>query len=275
MNTINPIVILIIIFAAIALVAVGVIVVKKRKGVFKVSDEVGSNVEENIPKKRINIELKSKLDLLKNFLISPVGYFFMIGSLYLPIWGVMLAFLTVFDAPIVAVIMGVALAYFGWQALSRITPNIFLIMPIGGWITYYIIKACLSVFLGVFVAPVIIGKRITNAITNQLSKSNSKLPSEPVSETSVNSSLTTLDDGVSEFDKMMSSIVVMSEDELEKIHRTLLFYMRDEPVPTEGRDYLSDLLKYRRTPVRGGSVYGCRTYGEIEKLNEAIVNRLS
>lgn len=41
----------------------------------------------------------------------------------------------------------------GWSALNRITPNIFLIMPIIGWVIYFIVKLWLSLLIGVFVMP--------------------------------------------------------------------------------------------------------------------------
>lgn len=42
---------------------------------------------------------------------------------------------------------------FGWIALNRITPNIFLIMPVGGWIVYFLIKLVLSMVVGIVALP--------------------------------------------------------------------------------------------------------------------------
>ena len=58
----------------------------------------------------------------------------------------------------------VAFTYFGWKALNRITPNIFLFMPIIGWVIYFSVKFVLSVIVGMFVAPFQIAKLITNGI---------------------------------------------------------------------------------------------------------------
>lgn len=55
--------------------------------------------------------------------------------------------------------------YFGWQALNKITPNIFLIMPVVGWLIYYLIKGILSAIVGMFVAPMVIAKKIANSVT--------------------------------------------------------------------------------------------------------------
>ena len=57
-------------------------------------------------------------------------------------------------------------AYFGWKALNRITPDIFLIMPLSGWFVYFFIKGFLSAVIGAFVAPFQIGKMIANAASD-------------------------------------------------------------------------------------------------------------
>ena len=114
-------------------------------------------------------EKKSSFDW-KAWLVSPLGKAAMIIVLYFAIMGLAYVVLVAFEGvPVVAVIMAIAFGYFGWQALSRITPNVFLIMPVGGWIAYYIVKGLLSFFLGVFVAPFVIAKKVTTAIQNNLS----------------------------------------------------------------------------------------------------------
>ena len=37
---------------------------------------------------------------------------------------------------------------FGWYALNRITPNIFLVLPLVGWVVYFVIKFMLSALIG-------------------------------------------------------------------------------------------------------------------------------
>jgi hypothetical protein len=49
--------------------------------------------------------------------------------------------------------LGLAGVPWGWSTLNRITPNIFLIMPIIGWVIYFIIKFALSMCIGIFVLP--------------------------------------------------------------------------------------------------------------------------
>jgi len=62
-------------------------------------------------------------------------------------------------------VLGVTLlvcAFFGWTALNRITPQIFLFMSIGGWAIYLLIKGLLAIVVGAFVAPFQIGKIISD-----------------------------------------------------------------------------------------------------------------
>ena len=107
-----------------------------------------------------------KNNAFKNFLISPFGKFVMIVIFYALIWGFMvLCSTTLFENSTYApIIMAVILGYFGWKALNRITPNIFLIMPIGGWFVYFFFKGMLSVAIGMFVAPFVIANMIADAI---------------------------------------------------------------------------------------------------------------
>lgn len=42
----------------------------------------------------------------------------------------------------------------GWKTLSRITPDVFLLMPIIGWVFYLIIKLVLSLCLGLVMLPI-------------------------------------------------------------------------------------------------------------------------
>ncbi|KAA6329528.1 hypothetical protein EZS27_021672 [termite gut metagenome] len=42
----------------------------------------------------------------------------------------------------------------GWKTLTRITPTIFLFMPIIGWVLYFIIKLALSLCIGLVMLPI-------------------------------------------------------------------------------------------------------------------------
>lgn len=41
----------------------------------------------------------------------------------------------------------------GWKALDKITPSIFLILPLIGWVIYFIIKLVLSMLFAAFILP--------------------------------------------------------------------------------------------------------------------------
>lgn len=98
------------------------------------------------------------------FLCSGLGKLCTMLVLYVIIFSLLLGIVWL-DLPSFLLFVYVALyVFFGWKALNKITPDIFLIMPIGGWIIYYVIKFILSVIVGVFVAPYVIAEKISSAI---------------------------------------------------------------------------------------------------------------
>ena len=107
----------------------------------------------------------------KMFLCSTVGRAVMIVVFYGIILGIVLTMFTMLEDAMVPlwILFGV-LGIFGWKALSRITPDIFLIMPIGGWVIYFIVKGLLAVVVGTFTAPFVIARMITNAIQGSISE---------------------------------------------------------------------------------------------------------
>lgn len=48
---------------------------------------------------------------------------------------------------------------FGWRFLNKITPDIFLFLPVVGWLIYFGCKVALSMIIGIFVAPYVIWKK--------------------------------------------------------------------------------------------------------------------
>ncbi|SNR14464.1 conserved membrane protein of unknown function [Tenacibaculum jejuense] len=48
----------------------------------------------------------------------------------------------------------------GWKALNSITPRIFLVLPVIGWVIYFILKLFLSSIIGVFILPIRLIQRI-------------------------------------------------------------------------------------------------------------------
>lgn len=66
---------------------------------------------------------------------------------------------------------------YGWSALNKITPDIFLIMPIIGWIIYFAIKICLSFCIGwlfflIKIVQIIIGIRKNKGMSDYISSQN-------------------------------------------------------------------------------------------------------
>ncbi len=103
----------------------------------------------------------------KEFLCSKGGYYGMIAVLYAIIWGIMVA-LTATDSTVIAFIYMAVFSYFGWKALNRITPDIFLFMPLIGWVIYFVAKFILAIIVGMFVAPFQIAKKISSSVQEHI-----------------------------------------------------------------------------------------------------------
>ena len=48
----------------------------------------------------------------------------------------------------------------GWKTLSWVTPRMFLFMSLLGWVLYFLIKAILSLFVGLVLFPLIMVKNV-------------------------------------------------------------------------------------------------------------------
>lgn len=49
----------------------------------------------------------------------------------------------------------------GWSFLSRLTPNVFVFLPIIGWLIYFLVKFALALCIGIFITPYKIYKIIS------------------------------------------------------------------------------------------------------------------
>lgn len=108
---------------------------------------------------------------LKGFICSTMGKVIMIALFYLLFFGIFGALAGILDeVAFIAFIYFALFSYFGWKALNRIQPNVFLIMPIGGWVLYFFIKGILSIFVGIFVAPFVIANKIAVLIQSEVSE---------------------------------------------------------------------------------------------------------
>ncbi len=105
----------------------------------------------------------------KSFLASTWGKIATILFFVVLIWGIILWMTEIeFEAGIL--IVAAICAIFGWRALNRITPNIFLFMSWTGWLFYFAIKGVLAILIGLFIAPFQISKMIADAISNECKK---------------------------------------------------------------------------------------------------------
>lgn len=61
---------------------------------------------------------------------------------------------------------------YGWAWLTKITPSVFLWMPIVGWVIYFFVKLFLSYIVGIVALPVKLYQWISEIVrVNKLSKS--------------------------------------------------------------------------------------------------------
>lgn len=93
---------------------------------------------------------------------------------------------------------------------------------------------------------------------------------------------------LSEYNRLLNSINDMSYDELDKIHQELLplcneiTYVMLPHADDYGEfcydspEILAQKLKQKsaETLSKNQQIYGCKTFGDAEKLNQAIVKRL-
>lgn len=103
---------------------------------------------------------------LRSFLASDVGYYVLSFVIAIIIWGIAVALWT--SQGELALIVILACAIFGWQALNSIQPAMFIWMSWTGWIIYFCVKFILSAIIGLFVAPFKIGKLIAGAISGSM-----------------------------------------------------------------------------------------------------------
>ena len=133
---------------------------------------IGEKVMNENEKNPLNGVKNTLLDMnekksFRNFLVSPGGKICMIVVFYFVVF-LVVGLLIGLDLGIIMFPLIIACGFFGWRALNRITPNIFLILPIGGWLLYYLIKALLSCFIGLFVFPFVVSKWIVAKLEEKM-----------------------------------------------------------------------------------------------------------
>ena len=109
------------------------------------------------------VDIKEGIKKASPFLkfLASVGVRILLTVIFAGIlWGILFAMLETDNTFILAIAL-LGCAYFGWRALARLTPDVFLWMPIASWLIYFLVKGLLSVFIGAFIAPFWIGKTIS------------------------------------------------------------------------------------------------------------------
>ena len=107
------------------------------------------------------------MEQLKRFLATTAGRIVVTLVTAVMIFGLILLAAEIEFIPLVFAVFAVC-TYFGWKALTFITPRIFLIMPVGGWIIYGLIKGIIAFFIGCFVAPFQIGAKVSKAVQEHI-----------------------------------------------------------------------------------------------------------
>ncbi len=115
------------------------------------------------------MEQTNQPNRVKEFFTSTLGRVTVTIVSAIIIYGIMLISLES-DSTVVLSITALTCVIFGWRALNKITPNIFLIGTMKFWLFYYLIKGVLSVFVGVFVAPFQIAKMISDKLSQSMSQ---------------------------------------------------------------------------------------------------------
>lgn len=104
----------------------------------------------------------------KDFLCSGAGKAVMIVIIYCIIFGCLSIVASIDGTEVIGGIVAIICAFFGWKALDKIQPKIFLFMPIIGWVIYVAVKGTLSIFIGLFVAPFVIAKKVTELVQSKM-----------------------------------------------------------------------------------------------------------
>ena len=107
-------------------------------------------------------ESHSKNGGIRKFLASTGGYYVIVIVMALAVWGAAVALWT--SQGELALVVMLACSIFGWKALNRIQPAMFIWMSWIGWLIYFSVKFILSALIGLFVAPFKLAKWIAGVI---------------------------------------------------------------------------------------------------------------
>lgn len=185
---------------------------------------------------------------------------------YIVLYGIFSLFVYGNDSTTVFLIFLVFCMAFAYKSCKGFLVNTLSSLP---WPVFLVLTILIAGVVGAFTAPYHIGKWIAKKIAPMFN-----------SNQIVNTTYENTASKKNEFDNMMQKINTMSESELDHIHDELLEYVMKRPIPLPGVDFNLDEFKKKEKEfdnkllAEGKLIYGCRTYGEATRLNEAIVQRI-
>ncbi len=106
---------------------------------------------------------REKISPILQFLASVGGRVVLTIVFAAIIYGILMAALQTDNTVLLGIVL-LGCGYFGWQSLNKITPKIFLWMPLAGWAIYFLVKGLLSIIVGAFIAPFWLGKKISSVV---------------------------------------------------------------------------------------------------------------
>lgn len=112
----------------------------------------------NVNNKKVDM---SKVSPILKFIASVGGKVVLTIVFAAIIYGILMAALQA-ESSVVLVIVFVICGYFGWKSLNKITPDLFVWMPLASWAIYYLVKGLLAIIIGALIAPIWIGKKISS-----------------------------------------------------------------------------------------------------------------
>jgi len=98
-----------------------------------------------------------------SFMQGPGGRILVTVASIVIIWGLIYLALAI-DFPPLGIAVVALCVYFGWRALNNLQDTLLsrliVILPIGGWVIFLVIKFLLAAMIGLFVAPFVLGRKV-------------------------------------------------------------------------------------------------------------------
>ena len=104
----------------------------------------------------------------KSFFASKAGVIVLSAVLYIILFVAFMLIINKMESEALAAVICLVCAVVGWKTLNKIRPDVFLILPIVGWVVFFVFKGFLSALIGVFVAPYYVAKKISLLIAKKM-----------------------------------------------------------------------------------------------------------